>query len=187
MSAIKNGRGAGRHLSDCGPAARRSSGATRNEAVSERLNLIGDTVLGGQRGFWWPATVSLGPSDCGRPPFCTPTFFPWARETGDSCACSMTSRHAFSSHYRWAHASQLASQWLDLTEGRLRLDRLVPQRRTDRLSSPGLRPFLARQETLTAAVLCCAPARARVRRRSPPASRSPSRPRWSRARNSKEK
>jgi uncharacterized protein (DUF736 family) len=36
----------------------------------------------------------------------------------------MTSRHAFSSHYRWAHARHLASQWLDLTEGRLRLDRL---------------------------------------------------------------
>jgi hypothetical protein len=29
-----------------------SSGATRNAVVSERFNLIGDTVLGGQRGFW---------------------------------------------------------------------------------------------------------------------------------------
>src|SRR5215213_6661194 len=41
-----------------------------------------------------------------------------------------------------------------------------------RLSSPGLRPFLARQERLTAAILRCAPARERVRRRSPPACRS---------------
>ena len=36
-----------------------------------------------------------------------------------------------------------------------------------RLSSPGLRPFLARQQSLSAAVLRCAPARRRVRRRSP--------------------
>jgi hypothetical protein len=54
-----------------------------------------------------------------------------------------------------------------------------------RLSSPGLRPFLARQESLSAAVLRCAPARRRVRRRSPSACRSPSRPRWSQASNSK--
>ncbi len=51
-----------------------------------------------------------------------------------------------------------------------------------RLSSPGLRPFLARQESLTAAILRCASARRWVRRRSPSACRSPSRPRWSRAR-----
>ena len=50
-----------------------------------------------------------------------------------------------------------------------------------RLSSPGLRPFLARQQSLSAAVLRCAPARRRVRRRSPSACRSPSRPRWSQA------
>src|SRR6185437_16054108 len=56
-----------------------------------------------------------------------------------------------------------------------------------RLSSPGLRPFLARQESLSAAILRSAPARERVRRRSPPACRSPSRPRWSRVRNSKER
>src|SRR6266550_5108738 len=49
-----------------------------------------------------------------------------------------------------------------------------------RLSSPGLRPFLARQESLTAAILRCAAAQG-VRRRSPPAFRSPSRPRWSRS------
>jgi uncharacterized protein (DUF736 family) len=39
-----------------------------------------------------------------------------------------------------------------------------------RLSSPGLRPFLARQESLAAAILRCASARRRVRRRSPSAS-----------------
>src|SRR5262245_2952621 len=54
-----------------------------------------------------------------------------------------------------------------------------------KLSSPGLRPFLARQESLAAAILRRAPARRRVHRRSPSACRSPSRPRWSRASNSK--
>src|SRR6516225_7815033 len=54
-----------------------------------------------------------------------------------------------------------------------------------RLSSPGLRPFLARQESLTAAILRCASARRWVRRRSSSACRSPSRPRWSRARTSR--
>jgi hypothetical protein len=38
-----------------------------------------------------------------------------------------------------------------------------------RLSSPGLRPFLARQESLSPAILRCASARSRVRRRSPSA------------------
>src|SRR5262249_36369321 len=56
-----------------------------------------------------------------------------------------------------------------------------------RLSFPWLRPFLARQESLSAAILRCASARRRVRRRSPSACRSPSRPRWSRARTAKEK
>src|SRR5262249_9361742 len=56
-----------------------------------------------------------------------------------------------------------------------------------RLSSPGLRPFLASQQSLAAAILRCAPAGRRVRRRSPSACRSPSRPRWSRARTAKEK
>ena len=45
----------------------------------------------------------------------------------------------------------------------------------------------ASQESLAAAVLRCAPARRRVRRRSPSACRSPSRPRWSRHRTAKEK
>ena len=84
-------------------------------------------------------------------------------------------------------------QWLDLTEGRLRLDRLC-RNVARRLSSPGgpphakdragtpARPFLARQETLRADILRCAAARKRVRRRSPPVCRSPSRPRWARAR-----
>jgi hypothetical protein len=51
----------------------------------------------------------------------------------------------------------LASHWLDLAEGRLRLDRLNAMAAV-RLSSPGLRPFLARQESLTAAILRCAAA-----------------------------
>jgi hypothetical protein len=50
-----------------------------------------------------------------------------------------------------------ASHWLDLAEGRLRLDRLN-RNGAARLSSPGLRPFLARQESLTAAILRCAAA-----------------------------
>src|SRR5260370_32551008 len=54
-----------------------------------------------------------------------------------------------------------------------------------RLSSPELRPFLARQESLTAAILRCAPARRWVRRRSPSACSSTSRPRWARARTSR--
>jgi hypothetical protein len=45
----------------------------------------------------------------------------------------------------------------------------------------------ATQESLPAAILGRAPARRRVRRRSPSACRSPSRPRWSRARTAKEK
>ena len=53
----------------------------------------------------------------------------------------------------------LASHWLDLAEGRLRLDRLN-RNGGGRLSSPGLRPFLARQESLTAAILRCAAAQA---------------------------
>ena len=52
----------------------------------------------------------------------------------------------------------LASHWLDLAEGRLRLDRLN-RNGVMRLSSPALRPFLARQESLTAAILRCASAR----------------------------
>src|SRR5690349_22154627 len=48
----------------------------------------------------------------------------------------------------------------------------------------GLGPFLARQQSLTSAILRSASARKRVRCRSPPAFRSPSRPRWSRARDS---
>src|SRR6266849_9704289 len=59
--------------------------------------------------------------------------------------------------------------WLDLAEGRLRLDRLAATAAV-RLSSPGLatprskragtpvRPFLASQESLSAAILRCAPA-----------------------------
>ena len=46
----------------------------------------------------------------------------------------------------------LASHWLDLAEGRLRLDRLN-RNGGGEISSPGLRPFLARQESLTAAIL----------------------------------
>jgi hypothetical protein len=78
--------------------------------------------------------------------------------------------------------------WLDLARGRLRLDRLsrngagstfFPWAYTPRAGPAGtpVRPFLARQESrpppgggLVSAILRCAPARERVRRRSPPAS-----------------
>src|SRR5579875_708988 len=68
-------------------------------------------------------------------------------------------------------------RWAYLAAGRLRLDRLC-RNGAGRLSSPGLRPFLAKQESLPAAILRCAPACAQVRRRSPAACRSPSRPQW---------
>src|SRR5579883_1038144 len=48
-------------------------------------------------------------------------------------------------------------RWADLAAGRLRLDRLC-RNGAGRLSSPGLRPFLAKQESLPAAILRCAPA-----------------------------
>ncbi len=83
--------------------------------------------------------------------------------------------------------------WLELAEGRLRLDRLCrngvrqlsspagPPQTTSRPGTPVPRiPREARKPP--SAVLRCAPARERVRRRSPPASRSPSRPRWARTR-----
>jgi hypothetical protein len=60
----------------------------------------------------------------------------------------------------------------------------APRKKSARGTSA--RPFLARQESLTDAILRCAPA-LRVRRRSPAACRSPSRPRWSRARTAREK
>jgi uncharacterized protein (DUF736 family) len=43
-------------------------------------------------------------------------------------------------------------QWADLAEGRLRLDRLC-RNGADRLSSPGLRPFLAKQQSRSHAIL----------------------------------
>jgi len=46
-----------------------------------------------------------------------------------------------------------ASPWLDLAEGRLRLDRLGPQRRRRVFLPLGFRPFLARHESPAAAVL----------------------------------
>src|SRR5262249_29976353 len=76
-------------------------------------------------------------------------------------------------------------RWLDLAKGRLRLD---PRGRTGGggLSSPGLRPFLARAKKVPPPPSSAAlrPEEG-VRRRSPPARRSPSRPRWSRGSNSK--
>ena len=73
-------------------------------------------------------------------------------------------------------------QWLDLTEGRLRLDRLC-RNGAVRLSSPDGSAVIPRETRKPpAAILRCAAARKRVRRRSPPALRSPSRPRWARAR-----
>src|SRR5215468_3128576 len=76
--------------------------------------------------------------------------------------------------------THLASLMADLARDRLRLDRLESQRR--RVDFFPLRKRIPREtKSLPAAVLRCAAA-ARVRRRSSPAFRSPSRPRWSRAR-----
>src|ERR1700720_4131752 len=66
----------------------------------------------------------------------------------------------------------LASHWLDLAEGRLRLDRLNRNGGGENFFPWGCPP---------PAILRCAAAQG-VRRRSPSAFRSPSRPRWSRAR-----
>src|SRR6266702_1057259 len=140
-------------------------------------------------------SVSLGRSDHGRAALLyAQVSFPWPDEPAPlvrAVRCPATSSPPDAC---WAHASHRASQWRDLAEGRLRLDRLsrnggridflplgLPPRTTSRAGTP-VRPFLARQESLTAAILRCASARERVRRRSPPACRSPSRPRWSRAR-----
>src|SRR6202790_387000 len=72
--------------------------------------------------------------------------------------------------------------WLDLAKGRLPLDRLF-RHGCGSTFFPWASPIpRGRQESLTAAILRCATARRRVRRRSPSACRSPSRPRWSRAR-----
>jgi hypothetical protein len=53
----------------------------------------------------------------------------------------------------------LASHWLDLAEGRLRLDRLNRNGGGETFF-PWPCPFLARQESLTDAILRCAAARA---------------------------
>ena len=52
---------------------------------------------------------------------------------------------------------RLASHWLYLAEGRLRLDRLNRNGGGETFF-PGLRPFLARQESLPAAIVRCAAA-----------------------------
>jgi hypothetical protein len=93
-------------------------------------------------------------------------------------------------------ADHTASPWLDLAEGRLRLDRLRRNGgRNDFLplafghSSRGKKvhrrhpPLRSGPEATPSRERDGDPDR-RVRRRSPSASRSPSRPRWSRARNS---
>ena len=73
--------------------------------------------------------------------------------------------------------------WLDLAGRWLRLDRLAATAVADFFPLPAAPAFLAHQTSRRLAILRCAPARSRVRRRSLPARRSPSRPRWSRARN----
>jgi hypothetical protein len=77
----------------------------------------------------------------------------------------------------------LASSWLDLAGRRLRLDRLAATAAADFFPLPAAPAFLAHQTSRRLAILRCAPARSRVRRRSLPACRSPSKPRWSRVRN----
>src|SRR6202035_4360722 len=76
----------------------------------------------------------------------------------------------------------LASCWLDLARRRLCLDRLAATAVADFFPLPAAPAFLAQQTSRPLAVLRFAPARNRVRRRSLPACRSPSRLRWSRAR-----
>ncbi len=80
-------------------------------------------------------------------------------------------------------ADHTASQWLDLAEGRLRLDRLCRNGgRSDFLPLGFAHSSRGKKVDRRHPPRRCGPQR--VRRRSPSASRSPSRPRWSRARNS---
>ena len=61
-------------------------------------------------------------------------------------------RHVFSRGRCSGRASHAASLWLDLAEGRLRLDRLG-RNGAGSTFFPGLGPFLARQQSLTSAIL----------------------------------
>ncbi len=89
-------------------------------------------------------------------------------------------RHVFP-HAGCSCPNHTASQWLDLAEDRLRLDRLAATAAQNflPLGVPPIprepRNFCSRRPPLRSG-------RKAVRRRSPPACRSPSRPRWSRAR-----
>ncbi len=84
--------------------------------------------------------------------------------------------------------------WLDLAEGRLTSRSPPPQWRPANFlplvwpphgagaAGTPTRPFLARQESWPATILRRAAGPRGLRRRSPPACRSPSRPRWARSR-----
>jgi len=118
-----------------------------------------------------------------RPPICTlklsslrrTMFARCATDAGMSSRCEYLSdrEHTASHGLIWPKDGFASIAWAAMASARL--------------SSPGLRPFLASQESPSATILRCAPARTWVRRRSPSACRSPSRPRWSRARTAKEK
>ena len=86
--------------------------------------------------------------------------------------------------HNFRRSDHTAFPWLDLAEGRLRLDRLAATAAQNFLPL-GMPPIPREARKFRVAVLRCAAARKRVRRRSPPAQRSPSRPRWSRVRKQK--
>jgi len=75
----------------------------------------------------------------------------------------------------------LASHWLDLAEGRLRLDRLNRNGGGETFF-PWASPIPRGAKKVSPPPSSAALRPKRVRRRSPSAFRSPSRPRWSRAR-----
>src|SRR5476651_815432 len=75
----------------------------------------------------------------------------------------------------------LTSHWLDLAEGRLRLDRLNRNGGGETFF-PWAKAHSSRGKKVSPPPSFAALRPERVRRRSPSAFRSPSRPRWSRAR-----
>jgi uncharacterized protein (DUF736 family) len=74
----------------------------------------------------------------------------------------------------------LASHWLDLAEGRLRLDRLN-RNGSGETFFPWAKAHSSRDKKVSPPPSSAALRPKRVRRRSPSAFRSPSRPRWSRS------
>jgi len=165
----------------------------RLEPISDRQRVIIArfiAVLRSDRGvgFIGRDTIRLGPCAAGGhavTPICTQGFLFLRPMRAASCAgCSITATS--SPQCCRTGASHVVSDGLIWPKDGC-ASIAYAATATVRLSSPGLRPFLAKQESLTVAILRCAPARTRVRRRSPSACRSPSRPRWSRARTAKEK